>query len=91
MSSGVTVYKFWSPTCGPCRTIAPALEAMSEDFPNVTWVSVNTKADTDGYTDKYRVSVVPTLVFVKNGAEVARHTGAAVGMYYTLLRKALAA
>lgn len=91
MSSGVIVYKFWSPTCGPCRTIAPALEAMMEDYPNVNWVSVNTKDDRDGYVDKFRISVVPTLVFVKNGVEVARHTGAAVGMYYTLLRKALAA
>lgn len=91
MSSGVTVYKFWSPTCGPCRTIAPALEAMMEDYPNVNWVSVNTKEDREGYVDTFRISVVPTLVFVKNGVEVARHTGAAVGMYYTLLRKALAA
>lgn len=91
MSSGVTVYKFWSPTCGPCRTIAPALEAMMEDYPNVSWVSVNTKADTEGYVDKFKVTVVPTLVFVKNGVEVARHTGASVGMYYTLLRKALSA
>ena len=91
MSSGVTVIKFWSPTCGPCRTISPALDAMMEDYPNVTWISVNTKNDPQGYVDKYKVAVVPTLVFLKNGVEVARHVGAAVGMYYTLLRKALAA
>lgn len=91
MSSGVTVIKFWSPTCGPCRTIAPSIDAMMEDYPNVTWISVNTKEDKEGYVDKFRVSVVPTLVFLKNGVEVARHTGAAVAMYYTLLRKALAA
>jgi hypothetical protein len=64
---------------------------MMEDYPNVSWISVNTKEDREGYVDKYRVSVVPTLVFLKNGVEVARHTGASVGMYYTLLRKALAA
>jgi len=91
MSSGVTVLKFTSPTCGPCRTIKPALESMAEDFPNVTWIEINTKDDREGYVDKYRVTVVPTLVFLKRGVEVARHTGAAVGMYYTLLRKALAA
>lgn len=91
MSSGVTVLKFWSPTCGPCRTIAPSLEAMGEDFPNVNWVSVNTKEDREGYVDRFKVSVVPTLVFLKGNVEVARHTGASVGMYYTLLRKALAA
>lgn len=91
MSSGVTVLKFWSPTCGPCRTIAPALESMAEDFPNVTWMSINTKEDREGYVDRFKVTVVPTLVFLKNNVEVARHTGANVGLYYTLLRKALAA
>jgi thioredoxin 1 len=91
MSSGVTVLKFWSPTCGPCRTIAPALESMAEDFPNVNWVSVNTKEDREGYVDRFKISVVPTLVFLKGTTEVARHTGANVGLYYTLLRKALAA
>jgi thioredoxin 1 len=91
MSSGVTVLKFTSPTCGPCRTIAPSLEAMMEDYPNVTWVSINTKDDREGYVDKYRVTVVPTLVFLKGTTEIARHTGSNVGMFYTLLRKALAA
>jgi hypothetical protein len=64
---------------------------MAEDFPNVTWIEINTKDDREGYVDKYRVTVVPTLVFLKRDVEVARHTGAAVGMFYTLLRKALAA
>jgi hypothetical protein len=64
---------------------------MMEDYPNVSWVSINTKNDPEGYVDKYRVTVVPTLVFLKGTTEVARHTGAAVGMFYTLLRKALAA
>lgn len=91
MSSGVTVYKFWSPTCGPCRTIAPAIDAMIEDYPNVTWVSVNTKEDREGHVDRFKVTVVPTLVFMKNGVEVGRHVGANVAMFYTLLRKALSA
>lgn len=91
MSSGVTVYKFWSPTCGPCRTIAPAIDAMMEDYPNVNWVSINTKEDRDGVVDRFKVTVVPTLVFTKNGVEVGRHVGANVAMFYTLLRKALSA
>jgi hypothetical protein len=64
---------------------------MMEDYPNVTWVSINTKDDREGYVDKYRVTVVPTLVFLKGTTEIARHTGSNVGMFYTLLRKALAA
>lgn len=86
----VTVLHFWSPTCGPCQTIKPALETLKEDFPDVTWVSVNTKEDTKGLAATHGVKVVPTLIFFRDGVEVGRHSGANVGLYYTLLRKAMA-
>lgn len=86
----VTVLHFWSPTCGPCQTIKPALEMMKEEFPEATWVSVNTKADTQGLAAKHDVKVVPTLIFFKDGVEVGRHSGSSIGVYYTLLRKAMA-
>jgi hypothetical protein len=38
-----------------------------------------------------RVDRVPTMVVAKNGVEIGRHSGTNVIMYYTLLRKALAA
>jgi len=37
------------------------------------------------------VKAVPTVVVVKNGVEIGRHSGTNVIMYYSLLRKALAA
>ena len=55
----------------------------------MTWVSVNTHADTQGYAQKFNVSVVPTIVVIKNDVEVARHSGSSIGIYYTILRKAL--
>ena len=84
----VNVLHFWSPTCGPCKTIKPALEMMKEEFPEATWVSVNTKEDTQGLAAKYDVKVVPTLIFFKDGVEAGRHSGSSIGVYYTLLRKA---
>lgn len=57
----------------------------------MNWVSVNTHADTNGYAQKYGVSVVPTIVVVKRDVEVARHSGSTIGIYYTILRKAVAA
>lgn len=91
MSSGVTVLHFWSPTCGPCQTIKPAIETMKEDFDTVQWVSVNTHKDLGGYTAQFKVTTVPTLVFLKHNAEIGRHVGANMSMFYTLLRKALSA
>ena len=87
----VIAYNFWSPTCGPCKNIKPALEQMKEDFPAVGWESINTQDDRTGMARALRVDRVPTMVVAKNGVEIGRHAGTNVIMYYTLLRKALAA
>ncbi len=89
--SNVEAVHFWSPTCIPCRVIKPAIEDLKEEFPQVTWTSINTKDDPKGYAQKLGVQFVPTIVFFCNGKEVGRHSGASVGIYYTLIRKALSA
>ena len=90
--SGVVVLHFWSPTCGPCQVIKPALQDMKEEFEeNIQeWVSINTKDDPKGIARRMGVTVVPTLVFLKNNVEVGRHSGSSLGIYYTLLRKTCA-
>jgi thioredoxin 1 len=84
-------YHFWSPTCGPCKHIKPAIEQMKEDFPAITWETVNTHDDNKGIARTLGVQAVPTVVVHKNGVEIGRHSGTNVIMYYSLLRKALAA
>lgn len=89
--SSVVVLHFWSPTCGPCKVIKPAVEDMKEEFQQVDWVSINTHDDKNGYSSKFNVSVVPTMVVLKNGQEVGRHSGSSMGIYYSLIRRALSA
>jgi len=87
--SDVTVLHFWSPTCRPCQVIKPAIEDLKEEFSQMNWVSVNTHADSQGYAQKFGVSVVPTIVVLKKDVEIGRHSGSSIGIYYTILRKAL--
>lgn len=87
--SGVIVLHYWSPTCGPCKVIKPAIDDMKEEFDRAQWVSINTHDDTNGYAAKYNVNVVPTMVILKNGQEVGRHSGTSMGIYYSLIRRAL--
>jgi thioredoxin-like negative regulator of GroEL len=82
-------YHFWSPTCGPCKHIKPAIEQMKEDFPAITWETVNTHDDNKGIARRMGVQAVPTVVVHKDGVEIGRHSGTNVIMYYSLLRKAL--
>jgi thioredoxin-like negative regulator of GroEL len=66
---------------------------MKEEFADriQEWVSINTKDDPKSVAQRFGVSVVPTIVFLKNNVEVGRHSGGQIGIYYTLLRKAVAA
>jgi thioredoxin-like negative regulator of GroEL len=85
----VVVYHFWSPTCNPCKVIKPAVEDLKEEFSQFQWISVNTHADPHGYARNLKITVVPTIVVIKNGIEVGRHSGSSMGIYYSILRKAL--
>lgn len=89
--SEVTAFHFWSPTCGPCKVIKPAIEDLKEEFEGVQWVSVNTHDDEKEIARKLNVSVVPTIVVFRKNQEVGRHSGTAMGVYYSILRKALSA
>lgn len=90
--SGVEVLHFWSETCAPCKVIKPAVEDMKEEFEGkLTWHSFNIHKDVQRTAARFNVSVVPTIVVLKHGAEIGRHSGTQLGIYYTLIRKALAA
>jgi len=91
MSNPPIAYYFWSPTCGPCNSIKPAIADLIDEFPGIHFQSVNTHDDPQGIAAKLGVSVVPTMVFLKNGVEVGRYSGTSIIVYYTLARKALAA
>ena len=87
----VTVFHFWSPTCGPCMVIKPSLEMLKEEFEGrIEWISINTKEDPKAVARLMNISVVPTIVVAKDGMEVGRHSGTQIGIFYTLVRKALA-
>jgi thioredoxin-like negative regulator of GroEL len=89
-----TIYHMWSPTCGPCKTLKPLFEDLKEEFPQFTWVSVNTHDDKVGYAQKFGVQFVPTLVLVVSNTEgkvimSEKKTGTNVADYYRLIRNGL--
>ena len=86
----VTIYHFWSPTCAPCKAIKPSMDDLKEEFSDVTWVSVNTHNDKEGYSQKYEVKVVPTMVVVA-GNSVEKHVGTNISGYYRIIRNGIRA
>ena len=71
-----TVIDFWAEWCGPCRTIAPIVEELAEEYADRVNIG---KCDVDSADDvvaTYRVRNIPTLVFIKDGQVVDKHVGA---------------
>jgi thioredoxin-like negative regulator of GroEL len=90
--TSVHVLHFWSPTCGPCMAIKPALEVVKEDFEGtIDWISINTKEDPKKYAARFGISVVPTIIVFKGDTEIGRYSGTQIAIIYTLIRKGLAA
>ncbi len=66
-----------SPTCGPCRKMTPIIKEIKEEYKNkVDTHIVDLTKNPPQFGDKYRVSVVPTQVFLdKDGKVFLRHEG----------------
>ena len=69
----LTIVDVWAPWCGPCRTLTPIIEKVSEEK-SVKLIKVN--ADESGdLASSFGVRGIPTVIFFKNGQEVDRIVG----------------
>ncbi len=67
---------FHADWCGPCKTMAPTLDAIARDRMGRLLVA---KLDTDLNPDasrRYGIRGIPTLILFRDGEEVERVTGA---------------
>src|SRR5688572_6329894 len=67
---------FWAPWCGPCRAMAPTLDAVAEQYGDSA-VVLKFNVDQDpNVAVRYKVRGIPTLILFKDGQEAARLVGA---------------
>jgi len=63
----------WAPWCGPCRTLTPIIEKVSEEK-NVKLLKINADESGDLATS-LGVRGIPTVIFFKDGQEMDRIVG----------------
>jgi thioredoxin 1 len=65
----------YAPWCGPCRMLAPLLEAVAADYADRVKVVKLNVDDAPDLAGRFQISGVPTLLFFQNGRVVDRLVG----------------
>jgi thioredoxin 1 len=66
---------FWAPWCGPCRLVAPALEEIAAERPELRVVKLNID-DNQETAAAFQVMSIPTMILFQGGEPVRKIVGA---------------
>ena len=66
---------FWAPWCGPCRVVAPVLEEIAAERPDLRIVKLNVD-DNQQTAAAFDVLSIPTMILFKNGQVAKKIIGA---------------
>ena len=73
LDGSLAMVDVWAPWCGPCRTLTPIIEKVSEEK-NVKLLKINADESGDLATS-LGVRGIPTVIFFKDGQEIDRIVG----------------
>ena len=68
------VVDFWASWCGPCMMLAPVMEELDGELPQIKFCKVNVDDERD-LAMEFQIDAVPTLLCVKDGHVVRRLVG----------------
>jgi thioredoxin 1 len=67
---------FWAEWCGPCRMIAPTVEAIAEEYQEKAGVFKMNVDENMNVPQQFGIRGIPTLILFKGGQEQERIVGA---------------
>lgn len=67
---------FWAEWCGPCKMIAPSLEALAIELSGKVTIAKMNVDDNQTIPAQFGVRGIPTLMLFKDGKTVATKVGA---------------
>jgi thioredoxin 1 len=76
-SKTVALVDFWAEWCGPCRTLAPIVELVAEQYAGAAEVFKLNVDDSPAIPQRYGIQGIPTLILFQHGVEKERIVGLA--------------
>lgn len=74
VKEGLVLVDFYAEWCGPCKMLAPMLEALSEQRNNLKIIKINVDKRED-IARRFGIMSVPTLYVYKDGIIVSEKKG----------------
>ena len=79
-SGSLVAVDFWAPWCGPCQMLGPVIDKLAQEYEGRAIVGkVNTDEEQE-LAIGMGIMSIPTILFFKDGKEVARRVGIAPGV-----------
>ncbi|MFH0967067.1 MAG: thioredoxin [Methanobacteriota archaeon] len=70
------IVDFWAPWCGPCRMLAPVVDALAAEFSGKVQFAKCNSDENQQIAYQFGVSAIPALFFFLNGQMVHQIAGA---------------
>jgi thioredoxin 1 len=58
---------FWAEWCGPCRMVAPIIDALAEDYDGKVKIAKLNVDENPEISRRFNIRSIPTLLLFKNG------------------------
>lgn len=75
VSNGLVLVDCWAEWCGPCRMVAPVLEELAVEMPDVAIRKLNVD-ENQSTAQRLSIQSIPTLLLYKDGKLVDKMIGA---------------
>ena len=69
------IVDFWATWCGPCRMLAPVVEAIAADYAGKLKVGKVNVDEQPGLAIRYGLDAIPAVLLFRNGEKTAESVG----------------
>lgn len=82
-SGQLLMVDFWADWCGPCKMLTPVIEGLGDEYEGKVVVGKINVDEEQELAIRYGVMSIPTVIFFKDGEEVARKVGVLPAAQFT--------